>query len=187
MERLKPRSTITGLGAVLFASGVVLLFVALYKNASHTAWSPLAIVALCVLAAAVVCWIAAARWEGQPNSAFDDPRWWPGPELPETIAPRPKEFRRPDYSEIVTAKKARKPSGWNRPLAYPLTLRDGTQIATLRQAAALMMGLPETRKLKRVWQQAAELLMQAQKGGNAADTRAATDQLCRALQLEGWM
>jgi hypothetical protein len=112
-KRVRQRSTLSGLGAVLFASGVVLLFIALYKDASHTAWSPLPIVALCVLAAAV--------------------------------------------------------------------------IATLRQAAALMMGLPETRKSKPVWQRAAELLMQAQKGGKAADIRAATDQICRALQLEGWI
>jgi hypothetical protein len=185
LERLRQRSTISGLGAVLFASGLVLLFVALYKDASHPAWSPLPIVALCVLAAAVVCWTAAARWEEQPNSAFNDPRWWPGLEPPGTIVPPRKESRQPDYS--ARAKKTRKPTGWNRPLAYPLTLRDGTTIATLRQAAALMMGLSETRKSKRVWQHAAELLMQAQKSGLTVDVRDATDQLCRALQLEGWM
>jgi len=38
-----------------------------------------------------------------------------------------------------------------------------------------------------VWQHAAELLMQAQKSGLTVDVRDATDQLCRALQLEGWM
>ena len=156
LERLRPESpTISGLGAVLFASGVVLLFVSLYKDASETAWSPLPIVALCVLAAAVVCWIAAARWEGQPNSAFDV--WG-------TIVLRPEDFRQPDYNVIVMAKTTRKPTGWNRPLAYPLTLRDGIKIATLRQAATLMMGLPETGKSKPVWQHAAELLLQAHKG-----------------------
>ena len=179
LERLRPKSsTISGLGAVLFASGVVLLFVSLYKNASETAWSPLPIVALCVLAAAVGCWIAAAALEEQPNSAFD---------VRGTIVLRPKDFRRSDNHVIVTAKKTRKPTGWNRPLAYPLTLRDGTEIATLRQAATLMMGLPETRKSKPVWQHAAELLMLAHKSGKAADVQVATDQLFRALQLEGWM
>jgi len=185
LERLRHRSTMSGLGAVLFASGLVLLFVALYKDASHTAWSPLPIVALCVLAAAVVCWTAAARWEEQPDSAFSDPPWWPGSKPPGTPVPPPRKFRQPDHSAM--AKKTRTPTGWNRPLAYPLTLRDGTTIATLRQAAALMMGLPETRKSKQVWQHAAELLMQAQKSGKTADVHAATNQLCRALQLEAWM
>ena len=178
LERLKQESTISGLGAVLFASGVVLLFIALYNDASHTAWSPLPVVALCVLATAAVCWIAAARWEGQLYSVFN---------VPETIVPRRIEFRQPDYNVNLMAKKTRKPTYWNRPLAYPLTLPDGTEIATLRQAATLMMGLPETRKSKPVWQHAAELLMQAHTSGKAADIRAVTDQLCRALQLEGWM
>ena len=88
---------------------------------------------------------------------------------------------------IVIAKKTRRPTGWFRPLAYPLTLRDGTKIATLRQAATVMMGLPETRKSKPVWQHAAALLLQANKAGKAADVCDATDQLCRALQLEGWI
>ena len=178
LERLRQQSTISGLGAVLFASGVVLLFVALYNDASHTAWSPLPIVALCVLAAAVVCWIAAARWEGQLQGAFN---------VPEAIVLRPKEFRQPDYNVSVMAKKTRKPTGWNRPLAYPLTLRDGTEIAILRQAATLMMGLPETRKSKLMWQHAAELLMQANKSGKPDDIAAATGQLQRALSAEGWM
>ena len=179
LERLRPKSsTISGLGAVLFASGVVLLFVSLYKDASHTAWSPLPIFALSVLGAAVVCWIAAARWEEHPNSAF---------KVLGTIVQRHEDPGQPEHNVIVIAKKTRRPTGWFRPLAYPLTLRDGTRIATLRQAATLMIGLPETRKSKPVWQHAAELLLQAHKAGKASDVRAATDQLCRALQLEGWI
>ena len=160
LDGLRQRFALSGLGAVVFASGVVLLFVALYKNASHTASSPLPIVALCVLATAVVCWIAAPQDEEQPSSAFND------------LILRPKEFRR---------------RGWNRLLVDPLTLRDGTKIATLRQAATLLMGLRETRKSKPMWQYAAELMLRANKSGKEADVRAATDQLRRALQLEGWM
>ena len=130
-----------------------------------------------MLAAAVVCWIAAARWEGHPNSAVD---------VRGTIVLRPEDFRQPDYNAIM-AKTTRKPSGWYRPLAYPLTLRGGTEITTLRQAVTLLTGLLETRKSKPVWQHAAELMMHAHKTGKAVDVRAATDQLCRALQLEGWM
>jgi hypothetical protein len=47
--------------------------------------------------------------------------------------------------------------------------------------------LPKARQEKAVWQHAAELLMQAQKSGKQIDIRTATDQLCRGLQLEGWM
>ena len=72
LERLKQQSTLTGLAAILFASGIVLLFVALYKNASHAGWSPIWIVALGVLAAAVLCWIAAA--EREPRAQEKKPR-----------------------------------------------------------------------------------------------------------------
>ena len=86
------------------------------------------------------------------------------------------------------ARKTFRPTGWNRALAYPIKLRDGDVISTLAQAARLMtQRLPQARQEKPVWQHAAELLMQAQKSGKAIDIRAATDQLCRALQLEGWM
>jgi hypothetical protein len=86
------------------------------------------------------------------------------------------------------AKKTRKPAVWNRALAYPIKLRDGDVISTMAQAARLMtQRLPKARQEKPVWQHTAELLMQAQKSGKAIEVRAATDQLCRALQLEGWM
>jgi hypothetical protein len=85
-------------------------------------------------------------------------------------------------------KKARKPTGWNRPLAYPLTLRDGQVITTMKQAAALMTKrLPKARQEKPIWQYAAELLMEAQKTGKPDDVAAATGQLQRALSAEGWM
>ncbi len=86
------------------------------------------------------------------------------------------------------ARKTAKPTGWNRALAYPIKLRDGDVISTMAQAARLMtQRLPQARQEKPVWQHTADLLMQAQKSGKAIDIRAATDQLCRALQLEGWM
>jgi len=81
-----------------------------------------------------------------------------------------------------------KPTGWNRALAYPIKLRDGDTIETMKQAAALITKqLPRGRQERAVWQYAVELLMQAHKSGKAIDIRAATDQLRRALQLEGWM
>jgi len=86
------------------------------------------------------------------------------------------------------AKKTIKPTGWNRALAYPIKLRDGGVVSTMAQAACLMtQRLPQARQEKPVWQHTADLLMQAHKSGKAIDIRAATDQLCRALQGEGWM
>jgi protein-S-isoprenylcysteine O-methyltransferase Ste14 len=64
-KRLKQRSTLTGLAATLFAVGTVLLFVALYSNAGRGN-GPLWAVALGVLAATVVCWMAAAQWGEEP-------------------------------------------------------------------------------------------------------------------------
>ena len=86
------------------------------------------------------------------------------------------------------AKKTAKPAGWNRALAYPIKLRDGYTIETMKQAAELITKqLPRGRQERAVWQYTIELLMQAQKSGKAIDVRAATDQLCRALGVEGWI
>jgi hypothetical protein len=52
-------STLTGLAAVLFGCGLVALFAALYRDAAHG--GPLLWIGLVLLAATVVCWLAAAR------------------------------------------------------------------------------------------------------------------------------
>ena len=53
------QSTLTGLGAVLFAAGLVLLFVQLFRDATHG--GPILWAALVVLAATIICWFLAAR------------------------------------------------------------------------------------------------------------------------------
>jgi hypothetical protein len=55
-------STLTGLAAVLFGCGIVALFAALFRDASHG--GPLLWIALCLLAATILCWFMAARAEG---------------------------------------------------------------------------------------------------------------------------
>ena len=68
-SRLKQQSTLTGLGACLFIAGVVLLFVALFHDASRG--GSLLSIAGVLLIAAVVCWIGSARAgsvEGEPRS-----------------------------------------------------------------------------------------------------------------------
>ena len=52
------QSTLTGLGAVLFIGGIVLLFAALFRDSAHG--GPVLWAALVVLAATLGCWSAAA-------------------------------------------------------------------------------------------------------------------------------
>ncbi len=86
------------------------------------------------------------------------------------------------------ARKMTNPTDWNRALAHPIKLRDGDVISTMAQAARLMTErLPPHRQGKDVWLHTAELLLKAQRTGKRRDLEHATDQLCRALQLEGWM
>jgi hypothetical protein len=54
------QSSLTGLAAVLFTVGIVLLLTALFRNADHGG-RPVLWVALVALAATVGCWFAAAR------------------------------------------------------------------------------------------------------------------------------
>ena len=51
--------TLTGVGAVLFIAGLVLLFTALFRNATHG--GPILWAALVLLAATIGCWAAAAK------------------------------------------------------------------------------------------------------------------------------
>jgi len=55
------QSTLTGVAALLFAGGLILMFAALYRDSAHG--GPLLWIGLALLAATVVCWFAAARAE----------------------------------------------------------------------------------------------------------------------------
>jgi hypothetical protein len=57
------RSTLTGLAAVLFTLGIVLLVVALFRNADAKGGA-LIWIALVLLAATIGCWFAAAQADG---------------------------------------------------------------------------------------------------------------------------
>lgn len=52
-------STLTGIAAVLFCCGLVVLFAALFRDAAHG--GPLLWIGLALLVATVICWFAAAR------------------------------------------------------------------------------------------------------------------------------
>ena len=77
-------------------------------------------------------------------------------------------------------------TGSQRPLAFPIKLRDGHVVETLAQAVALTQRLPKQRQLKPIWQHTAALLMEAHASGKRADLEHATQQLRRALEVEGW-
>ena len=55
------QSTLTGVAALLFAGGLILMFAALYRDAAHG--GPLLWIGLVLLVATVMCWFMAARGE----------------------------------------------------------------------------------------------------------------------------
>jgi hypothetical protein len=72
---------------------------------------------------------------------------------------------------------------WTRKLATPIKLKDGRSIATLGEARAVMLALPDRHQARPFWQYAAELLIEAaEHKGNIEDAWA---QLSRALTAEG--
>ena len=56
-------SNLTGIAAVLFCAGIVVLLAAMFRDADHHGGA-LLWVGLGLLAATVVCWFAAAQAEG---------------------------------------------------------------------------------------------------------------------------
>jgi len=60
-------------------------------------------------------------------------------------------------------------------------------ITTLADAAQFMLGLPEHRKARPSWEQAARLVLDAAHSRAAANTQAAWHQLAKALRYEGWL
>ena len=55
------KQSVDGAAAILFAAGLILLFAALFRNASHG--GPMLWTGLVVLAVTIGCWFAAARAE----------------------------------------------------------------------------------------------------------------------------
>ena len=58
---------------------------------------------------------------------------------------------------------------WSRKLTAPLYTRDGQTIATLSHARAFMLELPDNYSTRNHWQRAAELMLEASKGGGIDD------------------
>jgi hypothetical protein len=72
---------------------------------------------------------------------------------------------------------------WARKLTAPIILKDGRMIATLGEARAVMLSLPERRQHNELWLYVGALLSEAAvAGGSLSIARA---QLARALKAEG--
>jgi hypothetical protein len=73
---------------------------------------------------------------------------------------------------------------WNTGFGAPLPLKDGRRLATLGDAADLIIALPESRRFQTHWQQVAEALLEAAsaKSVSAGEVRW---QLAIALRAEG--
>jgi hypothetical protein len=57
---------------------------------------------------------------------------------------------------------------WSDPLKTPLTLKDGRKLLTLKDAANVLLGLPESQQHWPTWLHAATLLKGAAEGEKAA-------------------
>jgi hypothetical protein len=74
---------------------------------------------------------------------------------------------------------------WVRKFAEPIALKDGRTLATLADAHALMMALPDRRQRDPHWQYAGELLQKAASRDGGFALAQAHAQLPRALKSEG--
>jgi hypothetical protein len=79
---------------------------------------------------------------------------------------------------------------WNKELAYWITPKSGPMrsMETLLDANhALSQDLPSTFRKRPHWLGAGSLLVRAAETGNDRDIARATDELVRAIEVEGWM
>ena len=72
-------------------------------------------------------------------------------------------------------------ANWDRRLAWPITVRDGSAIATLSDARALILNLPNGVQNRGHWLFAAGLLLRADESGSDGDIERATLHIERAL------
>jgi hypothetical protein len=80
--------------------------------------------------------------------------------------------------------KASEPANWDRRLAWPVTVRGGGPIATLADARAFILNLPDTTQHRIRWQHAANLLLKAADSESDADIERATLEIERALIVD---
>ena len=75
---------------------------------------------------------------------------------------------------------------WPAKLTRPIIMRDGTKLATLAEAGAFVLALPESYQHRNSWMKATELLMQA--ADRDGSIEAATEAVERAGFLQFlWM
>ena len=74
---------------------------------------------------------------------------------------------------------------WSRKLTRPIALNDGRALATLSEARAFILALPEPHQHSERWRYAEELLNKAAENGEKYAVMDASAQLNRALKAEG--
>ncbi len=84
--------------------------------------------------------------------------------------------------EFAKAESNNGSAGWRRPLDNPVELFDGTTLATLAEAGAYILDLPERIKQRDSWQRATDLLLKAASG--EASVEDARTQIERALFMD---
>jgi len=82
------------------------------------------------------------------------------------------------------------PLFWDEPLAYEVTPKSGPvrKMVTLADVrTAMVYDLPRGTTKQPHWLNAGMLVVAASESGNQSDIRVATDALCDALDVEGWL
>lgn len=82
------------------------------------------------------------------------------------------------------------PVFWDKPLSYEITPKSGPvrRMVTLADVrTAMVYDLPAGIIKQRHWLDAGLLVVAASESGKQSDIRVATDALCDALEIEGWL
>jgi hypothetical protein len=82
------------------------------------------------------------------------------------------------------------PLHWDRPLSYEITPKSGPvrKMVTLADVrTAMVYDLPPGTTKQPHWLNAGLLIVAASETGKPGDIRVATDALCDALDVEGWL
>ena len=82
------------------------------------------------------------------------------------------------------------PVFWDTPLSYEVTPKSGPvrRMVTLADVrTAMVYDLPPGTTKQRHWLDAGLLVVAASESGKQSDVRVATDALCDALDVEGWL
>jgi hypothetical protein len=76
---------------------------------------------------------------------------------------------------------------WSQPLAKPIKLRDGTELATLRATGEFLLASFQGVRVNAVLERAGELVLTAATTGKPSDIAAATAQTEVLIRMRPWL